>query len=328
MMKLAIAGTGQIVQTVLPYLADWGWEVAAICATVRSAGKAGELAAQCGNAAVFTDFSQMLAETDAGVVYIGTPNSLHISMAEAALLSGKHVIVEKPLASSLDESERLADLAMKKGLFLFEAITTVYQPDYAALKAQLHRIGDIKLVSCNFSQFSSRYEAFQRGETPPVFDPQKSGGALMDLNLYNIHWLLGLFGMPEEVVYHANIDRGIDTSGVLWMQYPNFQAVSAAAKDSSSPNRYIIQGTNGYLLQNTPANICGEVTLHLNDGTEETFHIQTQHRMEMEFRAFQQEIQEQDFENCYEALSRSLEASSVLTEARKSAGIRFPSDAE
>ncbi|MDE7245959.1 MAG: Gfo/Idh/MocA family oxidoreductase [Oscillospiraceae bacterium] len=325
-MKLAIAGTGLIVNEVLPFLEGWDWEVAAICSTPRSAGKAETLAAMCKNAAVFTDFSRMLAETSAEAVYIGTPNSTHRSMAEAALLAGKHVIVEKPLAVNLEEAERIADLAMKNELFLYEAITTLYQPDYEALRAQLHRIGKIKLVNCNFSQFSSRYEAFERGETAPVFDPKQAGGALMDLNLYNIHWVLGLFGAPEDVVYHANMDRGIDTSGVLWMQYPDFQVISAAAKDSGSPSRCIVQGTKGYLLQNTTANICGEVTLHLNDGTEETYHTETQHRMEMEFRAFRQQMQERDYEACYRALARSLEVSSVLTAARRPAGIRFPSD--
>ena len=327
-MKLAIAGTGMIVNEVLPGLKGWGWEVTAICSTPRSVGKAEKLAAQCENAAVFNDFSRMLAETDAGVVYIGTPNAAHFPMTEEALKAGKHVIVEKPMAVNLAEAEKMADLAMKNQLFLFEALTTVHQPDYEALKKQLPRIGKVKLVNCNFSQFSSRYEAFERGEIAPVFDPKQCGGALMDLNLYNIHWILGLFGAPESIVYHANMDRGIDTSGVLWMQYPEFQAVSAAAKDSASPSRCVVQGTKGYLVQNTTANICGEVTLHLYDGTEETYHTETEHRMEMEFRSFRKQIQEQDFETCYKALASSLEVNSVLTEARKSAGIRFPADAE
>lgn len=85
----------------------------------------------------------------------------------------------KPLTSTLREAEELAELARKQRLFLYEAITTIYQPDYAALKAQLYRIGTVELVSCNFSQYSSRYDAFRRGKIHPVFDPEKSGGALM-----------------------------------------------------------------------------------------------------------------------------------------------------
>lgn len=70
-MKLAITGTGQIVQTVLPYLKTWGWEPAALCATGRSAGKAQELAMAHDCPAVYTDFAVMLSEVKEDVVYLG-----------------------------------------------------------------------------------------------------------------------------------------------------------------------------------------------------------------------------------------------------------------
>mgnify|MGYP003363755227 CR=1 FL=1 len=325
-MKLAITGTGQIVQTVLPYLKTWGWEPAALCATGRSAGKAQELAKAHDCPAVYTDFAAMLLEVKADAVYLGVPNHLHASMAKQALLAGWNVIIEKPLTSTLREAEELAELVRKQRLFLYEAITTIYQPNYAALKAQLYRIGTVKLVSCNFSQYSSRYDAFRRGEIHPAFDLEKSGGALMDLNLYNLHWMLGLFGTPEQVEYYANMERGIDTSGVLLLQYPDFQAVSLAAKDCVAPSCYIIQGTEGYLLQNTSANQCGEVTLHLNDGSVETFHTPTQHRMEMEFRTFAQQIQTGDLAACYTVMEHSLNVVRAQTQARQFAGIHFPAD--
>lgn len=325
-MKLAIAGSGKIVQTLLPYLKEWGWEPAAICATQRSAVKARELADAYGCPALYTDYPAMLSEAEADAVYLGVPNSLHAGMAKQALSAGWNVIVEKPMTSALWEAEELADLARERRLFLYEAITTIYQPDYAALKAQLHRVGTIKLVSCNFSQYSSRYDAFRRGEILPAFDPAKSGGTLMDLNLYNLHWLLGLFGAPEQVEYHANMERGIDTSGVLLLRYPGFQAVGIAAKDCAAPGQYIIQGTEGYLAQDTPANQCGEVTLHLNGGSEETFHTPTRHRMEMEFRAFAQQMQAGDLDSCYATLKHSLAVIRALTQARRFAGIRFPAD--
>lgn len=325
-MKLAIAGTGMIVREALSGLRQWGWEPAAICSTPRSGEKARALAEQHGCPAVYTDYPAMLRETEADAVYLGVPNALHFAMASQALEAGWNVIVEKPLASNLREAQALAALAREKGLFLYEAITTVYQPDYAALRENLHRVGTVKLVTCNFSQYSSRYDAFLRGETAPVFDPARSGGALMDLNLYNIHWLLGLFGPPEQVEYHANMDRGVDTSGAALLRYPGFQAVSLAAKDCGAPARYTVQGTRGCLFQDTPANLCGAVTLRLNDGAEERFHTPTRHRMEREFQVFARAIADRDLAHCYAALDGSLAVSRVLTQARQSAGIRFPAD--
>ena len=68
----------------------------------------------------------------------------------------------------------------------------------------------------------------------------------MDIGLYNLAWLVGLFGEPQSVHYEANIERGIDTSGIMTLDYGTFRAVSVAAKDCSAPWRYVIQGTEGY----------------------------------------------------------------------------------
>lgn len=325
-MRLAIVGTGLIVQTLLPHIRDFGWEPVAICASKRSGEAAKTLAEQHRCPAVYTDYERMLSQVEADAVYLGVPNHLHFHMGRQALMAGWNVILEKPITGSFREAERLAALAKEKGRFLYEAITTLYQPDYAALREQLNRIGTVKLVSCNFSQYSSRYDGFLRGETPPVFDPARAGGALMDLNLYNIHWLLGLFGVPDRAEYLPTLERGIDTSGVLLMAYPGFQAVSIASKSSSAPSQYRIQGTRGYLEQNTPANECGQVTLCLKDGTREVFHTPTSHRMEMEFRAFAGQMKAGDLASCYAALDHSLSVSKLMTQARIAAGINFPCD--
>ena len=325
-MKLAITGGGLIVKTVAAFLPGWGWEVEAICVTPQGADAAWELARQCGCPAVYTDYERMLEEVEAKVVYVAVPNHLHFAMARKALERGLHVILEKPITSNDTEARILAELARGRGLFLWEAITTLYQPNYATLKANLGRIGQVKLVSCNFSQYSSRYDAFCAGQTPPVFDREKSGGTLMDLNLYNLHWLMGLFGEPEAVEYHPNLHRGIDTSGVLTLHYPGFQAVSIAAKDCGAPCRYVIQGTRGYILQTAPANVCGEVVVHLNDGAEERFDTPTGHRLEAEFAVFARQLAEHDLDGCYRMLEHSLAVCRVQTRARLGAGIVFPAD--
>lgn len=325
-MKLAIAGGGLIVRTAAPYFEQWGWEVSGLCVTERGAQRAQELARQWGSPPIYTDYERMLSETEAEVVYVAVPNHLHHSFTKKALERGFHVILEKPITSNLREAEELAALAKERGLFLFEAITTIHLPSFRLLRQNLHRIGTVKLVSCNFSQYSSRYDAFCQGIIAPVFDPQKSGGSLMDLNIYNIHWVMNLFGMPQEVSYRANVERGVDTSGVLTMTYPDFQAVCVAAKDCGAPCRYIIQGTKGYLCQDRSANEGGDIILHLNDGTQERLDAPVAHRMEPEFVLFREEIASGNLQNCYSLLDYSLNVAKVMQMARDSAGIRFPAD--
>lgn len=325
-MKLGVVGTGTIVKEVLPFIKHWGWTPVALCGTSRSANELERLCKEYDISESYTDYTTMLEKINVDAIYIAVPNFLHYSFAKQALEAGYNVIVEKPITSNNNEAEELSVLARQKKLYLFEAITTVYLPNYNKIKQWLPCIGTVKIVSCNYSQYSRRYDAFISGEILPVFDPMKSGGALMDLNLYNIHYLIGLFGSPKIVSYNANIEKGIDTSGILIMNYDNFQTVSIAAKDCGAPARCIIQGTKGYIQQTTPAGICGEVTLHLNDGTEEVFNENPLNRMEAEFISFAKEITSGNLKNCYEMLDHSLLVSKVQTEARLGAGIYFPAD--
>ena len=98
---------------------------------------------------------------------------------------------------------------------IFEAMNLHYTPAFLSLKEDLNKLGDIKIVSFNYSQYSSRYNAFKGGTILPAFDYHKAGGALMDLNVYNIHALIDLFGKPVYHKYMANIEKNIDTSGIM-----------------------------------------------------------------------------------------------------------------
>ena len=299
--------------------------MAALCSTQRRADKGAALCAQYGVPLHVTDYGQLLAAVD--VVYIALPNLLHTAYAKAALEAGRHVIVEKPLAPCAGEAAALSALAHRKGCFLFEAVTTQYLENYRKLRQLLPRVGQVKLVQCNFSQYSSRYDGFCAGQTAPVFDPQQAGGALMDLGVYNVSYIVGLFGEPQQVHYAANLERGIDTSGILTMDYRSFKAVSIAAKDCAAPPRYVIQGTRGYLLQKSTANFCGPVTLHLNDGREEHFSLNGKRpRCAAEFEVIAHAIATGDQELCSGMLETSLAVSRVLTAARQTAGIKFPCD--
>ncbi len=325
-MKLGIVGTGKIVQEFLPWLAKCpGIELCALCSTPRSADLAARLCEENGIPQHFTDFAAMLEPVD--TVYIAVPNLLHAEYSRIALEAGRNVIVEKPMTAAASEAQALAALAQEKGLFLFEAVTTQYLENYRKIRELLPRVGTVKLVQCSFSQYSSRYDAFCAGQVAPAFDPQCAGGALMDLNLYNISYVVGLFGEPKRVNYAANMERGIDTSGILTMDYEGFKAVCIAAKDCGAPARYVIQGTRGYILQKSTANVCGTVTFHANSGEEEYFNLNGKRpRQAAEFETFTRAIDAGDQELCHRMLDTSLVVSRVLTKARQSAGIVFPCD--
>lgn len=328
-MKLGIAGAGMIVKEffgITPYLKDL--ELTALYGRRGSEEKLGEFKKKYNIKNIFFDYGELL-NSDVDTVYIALPNNLHFEFAERALKADKNVIIEKPFTSTYKEAFLLSGLAREKGLFLFEAITNQYLPNYKKIKELLPALGNIKIVQCNYSQYSSRYNSFKEGKVLPAFDPEYSGGALMDLNIYNIHYTVGLFGRPKNVEYYPNIERGIDTSGVLILDYGTFKCVCIGAKDCTAPAANNIQGDNGCIYQDTPTNTCERIELRMNDGAVSSINQNSyEHRMVNEFIEFAETIEKNDLERCYGMLEHSLIVSEVQTAARNKSGIVFPADNE
>ena len=316
-MKLAILGTGKIVEEVLPVLKEInGIELSAILSTPRSIEKAEKLAELYAISQASSDYDSILANPDVDTVYVALPNHLHYDYAKKALLAGKHVICEKPFTLTLAEFEDLAKIAEQKNRILLEAITNQYLGNFASIKANLAKLGDIKIVECNYSQYSSRYDAFKRGEIAPAFDPAKGGGALRDLNIYNIHVVVGLFGKPERVQYLANMERGVDTSGILIMDYGNFKAACIGAKDCSADIKSTIQGNKGSIAVLGPTNSMPELSLSLNGQSMTMINENSlNHRMHDEFVAFQAIIEHEDMTATKLALDHSHLVMEVLDQA-------------
>lgn len=325
-MKLGIIGAGTIVKEFLPKLVKFeGIEVLGILAHSNIEEKR-KLAQENGVALACTELDELCA-SGIDTVYIALPNHLHYEYCKDCLNRNLNVIVEKPITSSYHEVLELSELARSKQLFLFEAITTPYFNGYKRIKEWLPLIGDIKVVQCQFSQYSRRYDAFKNGEILPVFDVNKAGGVLMDLCIYNIFYTVGLFGEPKDIHYYPNMERGIDTSGVLVMNYDNFVAVSITAKDSKGIQGSIIQGDKGIIKSELPTNMIGKVTLELNDGTYEEYDDGfANERLVPEFTSFIEMINNKDYETSYKMLDMSLLVSKLLTKARLDQGIVFPSD--
>lgn len=330
-MKIALLGTGFIVQTgAIPALKEVPeFEMAAILSTPRSLARAEELARVHGIPKVCTDYEEVLADPGIDFVYIGLTNSVHYEYGKRALEAGKHVIMEKPFASTAAEVRELRDLALSNELYLFEAVTLLHLPNYAQIRATLSQLGRICAVTANYSQYSSRYDRYKRHEVLPAFDPECSGGALYDINIYNLNFIIGLFGAPKNAKYFPNIGfNGIDTSGYMVMEYEGFTAVALGAKDSESPCHVTIQGDQGFIkVLGAPNELKAfEVCLH-GSGTTTRYELNRYgHRMVHEFREFAQIYTRGDYRRMEEGLDVSVAVLETAEKARRTAGIVFGCD--
>ena len=334
-MKLGVIGAGKIVNDFLKVYAEVeGLEFTAIADLPAVEEKLKQIVSDTAAKEYYLSAAEMIEKADIDTVYVAVPNSLHFEMCKLALEHNKNVICEKPFTSNYHEATVLAQLARERELVLVEAVTTHYLPNMLKIKEMLPELGEIKIVYTNYSQYSSRYDSFRNGVVLPAFDPKMSGGALMDLNIYNINFLVGLFGEPQRIEYQANIEKGIDTSGMLIMDYGKFKTVSIGAKDCSAPITCCIQGNKGCITTSSAVNVLRGFKYYsteskqkvLADSSNEDDYNGDKHRMYFEFTEFERMISQHDMTKANEALQTSLIVSKIQTEARKGAGIVFPAD--
>ena len=327
-MKLGIVGAGLIVHTLLEFVDDLKEvDKVAICSLPGDLTVMEELAKEHNIKKIYTDYDAFLADEEVEVVYLGVSNHVHYQMGKKALQARKNVIMEKPFCSNYQQALKLKKLAEENDLIIVEAITNQFNANYLKMKELLPTIGDVKIVNLNYTQYSSRYDAFKAGKILPAFDVNKSGGALMDLNVYNIHVATGLFGRPEKVEYYPNMEKNIDTSGVLLMRYPHFTVISIGAKDCDSPLLNCIQGNKGSLYTTSPLFTFTDLSYKLNKQPAMHYNlVGSVHRMRPEFERFTRIMDEHDKKTAAEMLEHTMIVMEVLTEARKSAGIVFPDD--
>jgi predicted dehydrogenase len=145
-------------------------------------------------------FDELLAMTDIQVVHICTPNFLHYSQSKAALLAGKHVVCEKPLAKDLHEAEELVALAKETGLVNAVHFNLRYYPLVRQMKAARERgdLGDVYSVIGSYLQDWLFYETDYNWR----LEPDKSGAsrAIADIGSHLMDALEYITGLKTVAV--------------------------------------------------------------------------------------------------------------------------------
>jgi len=135
---------------------------------------------------------------------------------------------------------------------------------------------------------------------------------------------VGLFGKPDKIHYIANVERGIDTSGILTLEYPSFQCVSVGAKDCKAPVSINVQGDRGFIHSDDPANVYNSFSFAYNSGGPETFALnEGMPRLYHELKIFADMAVRKDFKEAREYNQHTLDVMEILDEARRQVNIDF-----
>lgn len=317
-MRIGTIGTSDICKTLIESMKVCGYQV--IACFSRDEQRARQFAQENKVTEYFSNLDQFMESDSFDFVYIASPNALHFPQAKLALEKGKHVIVEKPICLNTTELQTLIDLAKQKKLFVFEAMCNYYLPNVVELKNELEKIKPLKYVGLSFCKYSSRYDLLKKGEVSNVFDYQLGGGSLMDVGCYNVSLAINFFGLPSNVLYLPNRFNGVDTSGLVVLQYPDFQVSAFHSKDTHANNKQIFVGEKGEIIVEGSSSRVLEVKVKTSNNNTE-FNLNNDKHYEHQLLVFKQIFNNNQHQQMLRNLYRSFDCLQTMDKLRESASI-------
>lgn len=247
-MKLGIMGTNWITDSFIEGAINSGeWNLTAVYS--RTEEKARAFGEKYGELTYFTDIEEMGKSDALDAVYIASPNALHYQHAVSLLKNKKHVIVEKPIFSTVAELEHAHQIARENNVFLFEAARHIQEPNFKRLQENIKKVGTIHGATLAYMKYSSRYDQVLNGEEPNIFSLKFSGGSIVDLGVYPLYSAITLFGEPVKATYFATkLPTGVDGLGPIILEYPTFNITIIQGKNSQSFLPSEIYGQKGTLI--------------------------------------------------------------------------------
>jgi len=248
-IRWGVLGSGWVAQHFLADLKSVdGCEAIALAS--RSDSRAHSVATEFGVRRSYGSYEALAADPEVDVIYIASEHHEHARHCLLALSSGKHVLCEKPFATSLAEASEVAVAAQSAGLFCMEAMWSRFLPAMQEAKRLIDAgtIGASTMLTADFS-----VPAFDDGNSR-FFDPARGGGALLDRGVYAVSLATWLFGKPVEVVARAERHAlGADKTVAAIMRFADERlAIVTASLGGYSSNQAVVAGTKGRIVLHEP----------------------------------------------------------------------------
>ena len=199
--------------------------------------------------AVATTAEAVIADPSIDLVVIATPNTSHAPLAREALLAGKHVVIDKPMATTAAEADELIDLAKRQGRLLTVFHNRRWDNDFLTLRACLDRgdIGRPYHYEAHFDRFRPQIKQGWREQT------LAGSGVLFDLGAHLIDQALTLFGMPDRILADVGSQRPdaqVDDWFHIVLGYGRMRAILHCGTVVCRPGpRFQLHGDRGSFLK-------------------------------------------------------------------------------
>ncbi len=326
MIKWGIYGAGAIAEKYAHDFANVGGGKV-IAAYARNVDKISAFCSKYKIDKSYTDENDFFSDPEIELVYIATPHVLHAKTAIKALNAGKHVLCEKPFAMNYREAKEVLDLANSKGLFVMEALWTLFLPTIIEVKKKVDdgAIGKLEKLVCSFG-FKS--------DGPPegrLLNPELGGGGLLDVGIYTVmianYFLSESYDEMKSSAIFTN--TGVDGTVCVELTYSDKRSATLKASIIEDfDNKLILIGDAGTIevpqfWEANHALLIKEVETHKVEYLVPEYwgyHYEIEHVCKMiEEGALSSNIATQKF---------TLELMKMLDDIRSQIGLKYSSDGE
>lgn len=196
------------------------------------------------------DWDEFVDNIDAA--YVASPHETHYEYSRKLLLSGKHVLCEKPAALKKEQVRELIDIAQNNQLVYMEALKTAYCPGYKALIkiAESGGIGRIVEVEAAFSRLTPL--------NTREYKDDDCNGSFLEFGSYTLLPVLTLLGCEYDDVTFRTVraQNGVDAYTKAFIEYKDEYidktAIVKTGLGAKTEGQLVVTGTNGYILAKSP----------------------------------------------------------------------------
>jgi NDP-hexose-3-ketoreductase len=246
-MRFAVVGCGNIARkSVIPAIIKSELTTLAVCIDRRpEKGKELTTAYQCGFA---TSISEAVEKFEFDAIYISTPIGIHKEAIIEAALAGKHILCEKSIVPTIEDSKEIVELCQKQNVALFEGFMYQFHEQHNKVKEliQNNEIGKPFHLQAWFGFPPIK-------ETDFRYNKSLGGGAVLDAGSYTFHLARHFFNAEPEHVYAVleNESHDVDIRGTVMFDFGQSQTAHVVfGFNNSYQNKYEIWGTTGKLSLN------------------------------------------------------------------------------
>ncbi|MDQ6715100.1 MAG: Gfo/Idh/MocA family oxidoreductase [Actinomycetota bacterium] len=293
----------------------------------RDEGRAAQFAQRHGIPRSYGGYEQLAEDDEVQAVYVASPHSGHLDHALLAIRAGKHVLIEKALARNSGEVEEIFTAAQEAGVFVMEAMWTRHLPHIAWVRDRIASgaVGDIITATADHGQ-SLDLPAEHRLKNPDL-----AGGAILDLGVYPVSFVVDLLGAPVEVTALGRLtETGVDGHVTMVLGYGGRTIAQVdTTLWTKTPTMAVVSGTEGSLEIDGDFYQPNTVRLRRADRDRtvvEEWDGRVENGFQFEAAEVARCVSAGDHESERMTWDSSRAVMSVMDEARRQVGVRYPGE--